>query len=177
MFRFRPREPARDFGEVDRGPSGLGKSARSLAQAIQKARSIMYLLPNLWRTLSTAPITVRYPFAPLELPPYFRGRVVVEPDLCRGCGVCVRDCPAFGLELERTSRDRFRLIHYSDRCANCGQCEASCRFGAIRLVNEYVPATSRREELVEVLVEGSPPSSSPREAGGEPGLPPTGGGD
>ena len=114
--------------------------------------SLVYLLPQLWRTLFTRPITVRYPFGPLELPSYFRGRVVIDIDLCRGCGLCVRDCPAFALELERESdtlsplvlspalskvegkaegsksRDKFRLIHYPDRCAYCGQCQDVCRY-------------------------------------------------
>ncbi len=115
--------------------------------------SLVYLLPELWRTLFTRPITVYYPFGPLELPPYFRGKVTIEPTLCTGCGLCVRDCPAFALELERKNRENFRLIHYHDRCAYCGQCEDSCRFGAIILVDEFVGATSRRDALTQVLVE------------------------
>ena len=120
---------------------------------MSRLRSIVYLLPQLWHALRTRPITVRYPFGPLKLPSYFRGRVVIDAARCRGCGACVRDCPAFGLELQRESRDRFRLIHYPDRCACCGQCEASCPFEAVRLINAFVPATPRREELVEVMVE------------------------
>ena len=118
-----------------------------------RPRSLVYLLPELWRTLFTRRATVRYPFAPLELPPCFRGKVTIEPTLCTGCGLCVRDCPAFALELERENREKFRLIHYRDRCAYCGQCEASCRFGAIVLVNEFVKATPRRDTLTQVLVE------------------------
>jgi len=118
-----------------------------------RLHSLVYLLPELWRTLFTRRATVRYPFAPLELPLYFRGKVTIEPALCTGCGLCVRDCPAFALELERESREDFRLIHYRDRCAYCGQCEASCRFGAIVLVNEFVKATPRRDTLTQVLVE------------------------
>ena len=115
-------------------------------------RSLFYLLPQLWRTLFTRPITVRYPFAPLKLPLYFRGRVVVDAERCRGCGLCVRDCPAFALELERESRDKFRLIYYPDRCAYCSQCETSCKLGAITLINAFVPATSRRGMLRVVVV-------------------------
>jgi len=143
--------------------------------------SLVYLLPELWRTLLTRPITVRFPFAPLELPPYFRGKVTINPALCRGCGLCVRDCPAFALELERESdalgppvlskaegskgREKFRLIHYHDRCAYCGQCEASCRFGAIVLVNEFVQATPRCDALTQVMVErdASVPNVPPAE--------------
>jgi hydrogenase-4 component H len=119
------------------------------------SRSIIYLLPQLLRTLFTSRSTVRYPFEPLQLPIYFRGRVVIDAERCRGCGTCVRDCPSDGLKLERVDRNTFTLIHFPDRCANCGQCEASCRFGAIRLTNAYVPATLAREELAEVLVERS----------------------
>jgi formate hydrogenlyase subunit 6/NADH:ubiquinone oxidoreductase subunit I len=116
-------------------------------------KSLAQLLPELMRTLFGRRVTVRYPFTPLELPVYFRGKVVVRPELCAGCGLCVRDCPASALELEREGRERFRLIHYYDRCAYCGQCEQSCRTGAIVLVNEFVPAASRRDALAQVMVE------------------------
>jgi hydrogenase-4 component H len=115
--------------------------------------SLAHLLPELVRTLFGQRVTVRYPFTPLELPAYFRGKVVVRPELCAGCGSCVRDCPASALELEREGRERFRLIHYHDRCAYCGQCEDSCRLGAIVLVSEFVPASSRRDALAQVVVE------------------------
>ncbi len=127
---------------------------------MSRLHSLVYLLPELWRTLFTRPITVRYPFGPLELPPYFRGKVIIEPTLCTGCGACVRDCPAFALELERESdamskaegpkgREEFRLIHYHDRCAYCGQCQDVCRQEAIRLTSEYVPAAANRDALRE----------------------------
>ena len=120
---------------------------------MSRFRSFTFLLPHLWRALLTRPITIRYPLAPLELSPHFRGRVVIDANQCRGCGLCVRDCPAFALELERESRDTFRLMHYPDRCANCGQCEASCTFAAIKQINEFVHATPEREALVEMMVE------------------------
>ena len=127
---------------------------------MSRLHSLVYLLPQLWRTLFTPPITVRYPFAPLELPPYFRGRVVIDMELCRGCGLCVRDCPAFALELERESEEKFRLIHYHDRCAYCGQCQDSCPYGAIHLTSEFVPGATDREALREVLYNDEGPNTS-----------------
>lgn len=118
-----------------------------------RLRSLFSLVPQLWNTLCSRPITVGYPFEPLELPPYFRGRVVTDPDKCVGCGLCARDCPANGLILERNGKKGFRLIHYPDRCAYCGQCEEDCRRSAIWLTHEYPPPTTDREELVHVLVE------------------------
>ena len=123
-------------------------------------RSLVYLLPQIWRTLVRGPRTVCYPFAPAELPEGYRGRVRINAEACRGCGLCVRDCPAFGLELEREDRQTFRLIYHPDRCAYCGQCEESCNFGAIYLDNDFVPATSRRESLTRVLVARVPDAES-----------------
>ena len=118
--------------------------------------SLVYLLPELVRTLLDRRMTVHFPFTPLELPSYYRGRVVAQPDLCKGCGLCVRDCPALALELERESRDQFRLIDYPDPCAYCGQCSDDCRHGAIDLVAQYAPAVLQRDALTEVLVEREP---------------------
>jgi formate hydrogenlyase subunit 6/NADH:ubiquinone oxidoreductase subunit I len=116
-------------------------------------RSLIYLLPELWRTLFSRPITVRYPYGPLELPSSFRGRIVIDPEVCRGCGMCVRDCPSAALALERESRDKFRLLHYHDRCCYCGQCEISCRLHAIKPSSEFVPPASSRDAFSETIVE------------------------
>lgn len=118
--------------------------------------SLAHMLPELVRTLLARRVTVSFPFKPLEQPAYFRGKVIIQPELCEGCGLCVRDCPAFALELERKGRGRFRLVHYRDRCAYCGQCADSCPQGAITLVSEFVPPTPRRDTLTQVIVERGP---------------------
>lgn len=98
----------------------------------------------------------RLPFGPAELPSAFRGRVSIEADLCGGCGACVRDCPSFGLELEKESKDEFRLIYYPRRCIFCGQCEESYRFDATRLTNGFeYPSVGTRPSR-EVLMDRQP---------------------
>lgn len=99
------------------------------------------------------PDTVSYPFGKLELPEGYRGAIVIDPDKCIGCGLCVRDCPTGALQLEKKSRDEFILTHYPARCAYCGQCEDSCRHGAIGHSNALVGATTKPRELVVVLKE------------------------
>jgi formate hydrogenlyase subunit 6/NADH:ubiquinone oxidoreductase subunit I len=129
--------------------------------AAQRLRTLAYLLPQVWSALRNGPRTVGYPFEPAEIPDGYRGRVRIHADRCRGCGLCVRDCPAFGLELERQGRDRFQLIYHPDRCAYCGQCEESCNFGAIYQDKEFVTGTPDRDNLTTVLVDRKPePESS-----------------
>ena len=117
-----------------------------------RLRSLVGLLPDLIRTLLRPGTTVAYPFVPLELPEHVRGKVTIDASQCAGCGLCTRDCPASGLELERDG-DTFRLIIHHDRCAYCGQCELSCPHDALTLVAELEPAVQDRAKLVEVLVE------------------------
>jgi len=116
-------------------------------------RSLAHLLPEALRTLFGRRVTVRFPFEPLDLPSYYRGKVVIQEELCVGCGACVRDCPAFGLELEREGKGKFRLVLYHDRCTYCGQCQDSCRQGAIELVNEFAEVSEEREKMRQTLVE------------------------
>jgi len=111
------------------------------------------LLNAIFDAVMARPDTVGYPFGELELPEGYRGAIVIDADKCTGCGLCVRDCPADALRLEKKSRDEFRLIHYPARCAYCGQCEDSCQRGAIGHSNALVGATARPRELIVVLKE------------------------
>ena len=95
--------------------------------------------------------TVDYPYGELVLPEGYRGAVVIDAEKCTGCGLCVRDCPAEALELEKDSRTSFKLIHYPARCAYCGECELSCRTGAISLSNVLVGPTDDPQGWVVVL--------------------------
>jgi formate hydrogenlyase subunit 6/NADH:ubiquinone oxidoreductase subunit I len=97
--------------------------------------------------------TVKYPFGVLELPEGYRGAIVFEPEKCIGCGLCVRDCPADALKLNKKSREEFTLLHYPARCAYCGQCQDSCRHGAIYHSNKLVGSNVNKEERVVVLKE------------------------
>jgi hydrogenase-4 component H len=120
---------------------------------LERLRSFFYLVPELWRAFSRRKEASRARSDNIQISPYFRGKPELDPELCRGCGVCVRDCPAYALELEREDRERFRLVLYQDRCAYCGQCEASCDFEAIKLGNKIAVGAAEREDFVEVLVD------------------------
>lgn len=119
---------------------------------MRKRYSLFYAILDAIRSPAE---TVAYPFGELDLPEGYRGAIVINPENCTGCGLCVRDCPTGALKLEKRSRDEFKLIHYPARCAYCSQCESSCVRGAIGHSNALVGATANPQELVVVLKEKS----------------------
>ena len=49
-------------------------------------------------------------------------KLVIKPEWCKGCGICVAFCPkkVLGLENEKIA------ILDGDSCIKCGQCEEVC---------------------------------------------------
>ncbi len=63
--------------------------------------------------------------------PHCNGRkkeLQIDPELCKGCGKCKRQCPMEAIE------GQIRMPHTIDttKCIKCGACWGSCPFGAIR---------------------------------------------
>ena len=54
-------------------------------------------------------------------------RVVVNSDLCVGCGICKDICPAGAISLEEIA------VIDSERCTGCGLCLDQCPRGALSL--------------------------------------------
>ncbi len=52
-----------------------------------------------------------------------RNRVVVYPDWCKGCGICVAFCPKKVLGLGPDGKAR---VENEAACVNCGFCEPHC---------------------------------------------------
>ena len=124
-----------------------------MKRLLRQIRSFYYLAPRAIRAFIRRPGTTRFPYEPAEFHFAYRGQVRAIPENCVGCGLCVRDCPANALVLEKRSKDSFTLRHYAERCAYCAQCEYSCKFNAIYLDNAYRPSVTNKEKLQVVLVE------------------------
>lgn len=117
---------------------------------LEKRLSLIIAVLKAWIRPSE---TIDYPYCELKLPHGYRGALVIDPEKCTGCGLCVRDCPANGLELVKKSRDEFKLVHHPARCAYCGQCEDSCVRGAITHTNQLVSPIDDPKGYVVVLHE------------------------
>ena len=109
--------------------------------------SLAFMLPRLLGSLFRRPFTVKYPFAPAEVSPAYRGELLFDAEACVGCGLCVRDCPAFALELIEIAEKQYDLIYHRGRCAFCGQCEEVCPQGAIALSTAFELASAEKKLL------------------------------
>ncbi len=65
------------------------------------------------------------------------GKPTVDPDSCRGCGACARECGQSAISLV----DKKAVIN-AEKCAGCGRCIGRCNFEAI-----YKPNDSANDEL------------------------------
>ena len=103
-------------------------------------------------------VTFRYPEEKRELPPRYRGRIILsrDPDgqeRCVACYLCAVACPVDCISLQATEDEHGRRypdyfrINFS-RCIFCGFCEEACPTYAIQLTPDYEMSEYQRENLV-----------------------------
>ena len=51
----------------------------------------------------------------------------IDPEICTGCGVCLRNCPTGAISGERKSPHTLNAV----TCIKCGACREGCRFDAV----------------------------------------------
>ena len=75
--------------------------------------------------------------------------ITINPDLCKGCGQCVKDCAVAVLTIENG-----KCVIKEDKkknCMQCGHCAAICKSGAIQLFgleNEKLPENPQTVEEI-----------------------------
>ena len=114
------------------------------------------------------PVTVQYPEEKPQLPPRWRGRIVLtrDPDggeRCVGCYLCSVACPVSCISLQATEDENgrrypeFFRINFS-RCIFCGYCEEACPTYAIQLIPDFEMGEYNRQNLVyekeDLLIDG-----------------------
>jgi hydrogenase-4 component H len=94
------------------------------------------------KALIKGPYTTKFPFAPAEIIPEFRGKPVFVEENCILCGACEQICPSDAIEIrdiinEDGTATRIMYRNYL-RCIWCSQCAAYCTVeNGIEITNEF----------------------------------------
>jgi formate hydrogenlyase subunit 6/NADH:ubiquinone oxidoreductase subunit I len=106
------------------------------------------MLAELLKHMMKAPATTQYPFKKIEVPKDFRGRIVFISENCIGCKICVRDCPADAISINKPGEEKiFEAVFILDRCIYCAQCVLSCPKKALSTSQDFELAQISRTSL------------------------------
>jgi len=83
------------------------------------------------------------------------GKPSIDPDLCRGCRKCQKECANGGLTFDS---DRKKMTVNYENCVGCGRCLGACNFDAITFENNAANAllNSRMAEYTKAVIYGRP---------------------
>ncbi len=96
------------------------------------------LVGDVLHSLIQKPATEQYPFQRKPAPEHLRGALHYDADKCRGCRLCVRDCPSDAIEIIVVDKanKRYAMRYDVGRCTFCAQCIQSCRFDSLHMAND-----------------------------------------
>jgi formate hydrogenlyase subunit 6/NADH:ubiquinone oxidoreductase subunit I len=114
---------------------------------------IASMLNDVFVSLFKRPFTERYPYRVRPAPQRLRGKLLWEESKCKGCMLCVRDCPALAIQIEVVDRaaKKYSFTYHIDRCIYCAQCVASCKEDALSMSSTlYHLASTEKKTFTEV---------------------------
>lgn len=95
-------------------------------------------LKVLFRNLLEGPSTDPFPVGETFTPDRLRGKCVVDPDLCVGCGMCKNACAAGAIDISpKEDKSGFKITIWQDSCCLCASCRHYCPTGAMSIVNDW----------------------------------------
>ncbi|HHV40243.1 MAG: 4Fe-4S binding protein [Bacteroidales bacterium] len=59
----------------------------------------------------------------------FKGAIVVDTEKCKGCGVCVANCPTQTIALAKKVNSKgypYCYMEFPDKCTGCSNCAVVC---------------------------------------------------
>ena len=106
------------------------------------------MLAELFRNVTKTPATTKYPFVKIEIPKHSRGRIVFNSENCIGCKICMRDCPADAIRINKPGEEKiFEAVFTLDVCIYCAQCVFSCPKDALSISQDVELAQISRNSL------------------------------
>ncbi len=104
-------------------------------------------LKILFRNVLDGPSTDPFPLGETFTPERFRGKVVVDKELCIGCGICVHTCTAGAIKIEkRADQSGYDFVVWHNSCCLCANCRHYCPTKAITLSNDWHNAHPQEEK-------------------------------
>ena len=101
-------------------------------------------------------VTCRYPYTKPLVTGEFRGKITIDVNKCRGCGLCARACPTKALTFSIEKGGRRVLRYFAGQCIFCGLCVDACRFGAISFTRDFELATDNLSDLEQIIIHEPP---------------------
>ena len=83
------------------------------------------------------------------------GKPSIDPEACRGCRRCQKECANNGLEFNEETK---KMTVNTDNCVGCGRCLGACTFDAIEFINDAATKelNCRMAEYTKAVVDGRP---------------------
>jgi formate hydrogenlyase subunit 6/NADH:ubiquinone oxidoreductase subunit I len=110
-------------------------------------KALSPMIKEVLSQIFTKPATSKYPSVKASVPEDFRGKQVFDINLCVGCGLCSRDCPAKAIEMVDVGGIRRPLFHL-DLCIFCYQCAEGCPRNAIKSSMFFELASTNKSDLI-----------------------------
>lgn len=104
-------------------------------------------LKVLFRNLLQGPSTDPFPAGETFTPERLRGKCVVDPDLCMGCGICKNSCAAGAIDISpKEDNSGFKITIWRDSCCLCASCRHYCPTGAMSITSDWHHAHEDRDK-------------------------------
>jgi NADH-quinone oxidoreductase subunit I len=123
-----------------------------------KAFFVKVLFIELWKGLLVTEryqwkkkFTMQYPEELPDIPPRFRGRLIVDMPLCISCKLCEIACPTNVITViknpDKTKKEPLEFTIDHGRCSFCGFCVDACPTDCILHHEEYELAAYSYDDL------------------------------
>lgn len=105
-------------------------------------------LKVLFRNLLEGPSTDPYPVGETFTPKRVRGKCVIDPEKCVGCGVCKHVCAAGAIDItQKADKSGYTITVWRNSCCLCASCRHFCPTGAMSINNDWHTAHPESEKF------------------------------